>query len=275
MDIASEPGQVATLCQLRPVWRKGRAHSSVMREREKNQYVTEVALSHFIREQATTGDDHHSLAILTPAQEPLASPSRVFSFESQLKPEERRKEVEPKMEAKSTRWGARQPPSSSSGLAACAGLVWKIPPVEAKHLGKQVPARVGLVGLRGCTASVNSNHTQEQGARFWVSEGVCSHQAAAVTGAGQGCSPWVKPSGTGQAQCCQPTLSQGTASLLPRAHVGVDGHTVVGSVAELLLTHFGTDIVWQEEGAGAGGRLRQCICGLVAQFVWVDVNPCW
>lgn len=134
--------------------------------------MTEVVLSRFICEQATMGDDHHSLAILAPAQEPLASPSKVFSFESQLKPEERRKEVEPKMEAKSTRWGAGQPPSSSSGLAACAGLVWKIPLVEAKHLGKQVPARVGLVGLQGCTASVNSNHTQEQGARFWVSEGV-------------------------------------------------------------------------------------------------------
>lgn len=180
MDIASEPGQVATLCQLRPVWRKGRAHSSVIRGQEKNRYVTEVVLSRFICEQATMGDDHHSLAILAPAQEPLASPSRVFSFESQLKPEERRKEVEPKMEAKSTRWGAGQPPSSSSGLAACAGLVWKIPLVEAKHLGKQVPARVGLVGLQGCTASVNSNHTQEQGARFWVSEGVCSHQVAAA-----------------------------------------------------------------------------------------------
>ena len=114
-----------------------------------------------------------------------------------------------------------------------------------------------------------------------------------------------------------PRLPPGADSLLPRAHVGVNGHTVVGSVSELLLTHLGAvggrelfstrcrgpsimtrgsgtpictlkpsstlgchisqkphspgwnlgnppGIVRQEEGAGAGGRLGQRICGLIA-----------
>lgn len=38
---------------------------------------------------------------------------------------------------------------------------------------------------------------------------------------------------------------QGT-SLFPGAHVGVDGHTVVGSIAEFLLAHLGA----AEEGLG-------------------------
>ena len=114
-----------------------------------------------------------------------------------------------------------------------------------------------------------------------------------------------------------PRLPPGADSLLPRAHVGVNGHTVVGSISELLLTHLGAvggrelfstrcrgpsimtrgsgtpictlkpsstlgchisqkphspgwnlgnppGIVRQEEGAGAGGRLGQRICGLIA-----------
>lgn len=117
-----------------------------------------------------------------------------------------------------------------------------------------------------------------------------------------------------------PRLPPGADSLLPRAHVGVNGHTVVGSISELLLTHLGAvggrelfstrcrgpsimtrgsgtpictlkpsstlgchishkshspgwnlgnppGIVRQEEGAGAGGRLGQRVCGLIAGSV--------
>lgn len=51
-------------------------------------------------------------------------------------------------------WGARRPPSSSSGLAACAGLVG-FPLTEDEQLGKQARARTGLVGLWGWATRVN------------------------------------------------------------------------------------------------------------------------
>lgn len=35
----------------------------------------------------------------------------------------------------------------------------------------------------------------------------------------------------------------GTASLFPGAHVSVDGHTVVGGIAEFLFAYLGADIV--------------------------------
>ena len=138
-----------------------------------------------------------------------------------------------------------------------------------------------------------------------------SREAVSALGA-QGETPWDQrrrsPAG--------PRLPPGADSLLPRAHVGVNGHTVVGSVSELLLTHLGAvggrelfstwcrgssimtrgsgspictlkpsstlgchispmphspgwnlgnppGIVRQEEGAGAGGRLGQRVCGLI------------
>lgn len=108
-------------------------------------------------------------------------------------------------------------------------------------------------------------------------------------------SPWARPRGT---RAVLTVLQPAHTSLLPRAHVGVDGHAVVGRIAELLLAYLsavgmGTwsdpsittrgdgaplgpnlslgknppGIVWQEEGAGAGGRLGQRVCGLVARGI--------
>lgn len=67
----------------------------------------------------------------------------------------------------------------------------------------------------------------------WSREGVSALGA-------QGEIPW------DQRRCSPagPRLPPGADSFLPRAHVGVNGHTVVGSVSELLLTHLGA----------AGGR---------------------
>lgn len=51
-----------------------------------------------------------------------------------------------------------------------------------------------------------------------------------------------------------PRLPPGAASLLPRAHVGVNGYAVVRSIAELLLTHPGA----AARGGGWGLRHARC-----------------
>lgn len=48
-------------------------------------------------------------------------------------------------------------------------------------------------------------------------------------------------------------LGQAATSLFPWTHICVNGHAVIGSIAQFLFTYLGCGIVGQEESAGAGG----------------------
>lgn len=127
--------------------------------------------------------------------------------------------------------GTRRPLSSSSGLAACAGLVVASLSQRQNDSGPS-RARVGLVRLRGWATRVNlpptlQLHTE---AVCWLFLSASTHILRQLVQA-----RCLAP-GKAERHCCPQEVA---GSLLPGAHVGVDGHTVVSRVAELLLADLG------------------------------------
>lgn len=158
------------------------------------------------------GDQRRGLLLSIPdalfGKEP-PPPSRGFSFESRLKPEKnkekkggakrrRKKKHHPKNpEVKSMGWGARRPPSSSSGLAACAGLGEDFLSQRLNNSGSKPEHAEGLwVCGAGPPGSINRSHSnQTQGRAVFLSVSAQVRSAQTPTGPGNVSSPWAPPSG--------------------------------------------------------------------------------
>lgn len=148
----------------------------------------------------------------------------MLSFTSRLKPENKERG-----RVKSAGGELEGPLQVAQARQLVRGL-WKRPLTEAKELGEQTPARAGREGLRMEATRVTCSHSNH------------AHGQSAPTF----CPDLRKKAAPGEGIFipCPRDPPAGAASLLPGAHVCVDGHAVVGRVAELLLTHLGT----------AGGR---------------------